>query len=318
MDNNRHILHTIIWLFALTACSLPLQAQKITLMLQWTPQAQFAGYYAAKEKGFYRNAKINVSIEHPKVAQSSTTLLKNNDIQATTLQLCQALEYVDQGIDLVNVLQTSMNNATVIVSARNKNPLTQKGERVGIWNTGFTQLAICMNNKEKLNYNWVEYASNINLFISGALDAVITMSYNEYQQIRQAGMTLNEKNTYWLCDHGYNIQGDGLYVTKQFYNQNRDLVKRFAIASLQGWNWVAKHPDEALDIVMKYVEKHHIATNRTMQKLMLQEILRLQIDRDSKKREFRLRPDMVKKASSLMKENNLLKRDISYDELIAR
>ncbi len=318
MANNRFIPHTIVWLLAMTVGSLTLQAQKITLMLQWMPQAQFAGYYIAKEKGFYRDAKIDVTIEHPNVSQSTMTLLKENNIQATTLQLCQALEYIDQGIDLVNVLQTSMNNAMVIVSAHNENPLTQKGKRVGIWNTGFSQVAICMSNKEKLNYKWVKCASNINLFISGALDAIATMSYNEYQQIRQTGMTLNEKNTYWLCDHGYNIQGDGLYVSRQFYYKNLDLVQRFALASKKGWEWAARHPEEAIDIVMKIIEKEHIATNRTMQKLMLQEVLRLQVDRDSKRREFRLRPEMVKKASSLLKENNLLSREISYDELIAR
>ena len=67
---------------------------------------------------------------------------------------------------------------------------------------------------------------------------------------------------------------------------------------------------------MKYVELSHIATNRTMQRLMLKEILRLQVDRESKKREFRLRPDMVRLASRLMAENEMLSREIKYEELI--
>ena len=67
---------------------------------------------------------------------------------------------------------------------------------------------------------------------------------------------------------------------------------------------------------MKYVEKNSIATNRVIQRLMLKEVLRLQVDRESKKREFRLRPDMVEQASRLMVENQMLSREVTYEELI--
>ena len=66
---------------------------------------------------------------------------------------------------------------------------------------------------------------------------------------------------------------------------------------------------------MQYVDKNRIATNRVMQRLMLKEVLRLQVDRESKKREFRLRPDMVELASQLMVENQMLSRKITYGEL---
>ena len=66
---------------------------------------------------------------------------------------------------------------------------------------------------------------------------------------------------------------------------------------------------------MQYVEKNFIATNRVMQRLMLKEILRLQVDRESKKREFRLLPDMVRQASRLMVENKMLTREVTYEEL---
>jgi NitT/TauT family transport system substrate-binding protein len=69
---------------------------------------------------------------------------------------------------------------------------------------------------------------------------------------------------------------------------------------------------------MKYVKADRIATNRTLQKLMLQEVLRLQIDRESHKREFRLRPDMVKKASRLMLDNKMLVSEVKYEDLISK
>ena len=244
--------------------------------------------------------------------------LSKNECQATTMLLCQALEMVDSGMPLVNILQTSMNNAMVIVSARDKNPLTQKGERVGIWSVGFGQLAMCMSIKDSLNYEWVRFAQNVNLFVAGALDATLAMSYNEYYQLMQAGINLKEKNVYRFSDHGYNIQDDGIYVTREYYDNHRNQAKRFAQASRKGWEWAAEHPEEALDIVMKYVDREHIPTNRVMQRLMLDEVLRLQVDRETKRREFRLRPDMVKQASHLMKEYKMLNREVSYEELIEK
>ena len=296
-----------------------LQAQeKFIFTPQWTAQAQFAGYYVAQEKGFYKEAGLNVEIVHPSPTQPAMKRIQNKESHATTLQLCQAIEIVDEGIDLVNILQTSMNNSMVIVSRRGVNPLTQKGERIGIWSAGFGQLAICMNKKEHLDYEWIPFASNVNLFVAGAIDATLAMSYNEYYQLVQTGLPVNEKSVYRFCDHGYNVQEDGLYVTREYYNKHRDEAKKFAQASRRGWEWAAAHPEETLDIVMKYVQESHLITNRVMQKLMLEEVLRLQVDRESGKREFRLRPDMVKRASDLMLEYNLLKHEITYEQLIAK
>ena len=292
------------------------QNDTIVFTPQWTAQAQFAGYYVAETKGFYREAGVKVRIEHPSSTQPAMTRLRKNLCQATTLQVCQALEFVDEGIPLVNILQTSMNNAMVIVSYRDMDPLTQKGARVGIWSVGFGQLAICMSIMDHLDYEWVRFAQNVNLFVSGALDATLAMSYNEFYQLVQAGIKMTDKNVYRFCDHGYNVQEDGVYMTRDYYNGHKEQAQRFARASKKGWEWAAAHPEETLDIVMKYVDREHIATNRVMQRLMLKEVLRLQVDRDSKKREFRLRPDMVKLASRLMVKNMMLGQEVTYESLM--
>ena len=314
----KRALYLLLFILVTLATAQQASAQDETIVFtpQWTAQAQFAGYYVAEAKGFYQEAGVKVRIEHPSITQPSMSRLLNNECQATTLQLCQAMEVVDGGNPLVNILQTSMNNAMVIVSARDKNPLTQKGARVGIWSVGFGQLAICMSIKDHLDYQWVRFAQNVNLFVAGALDATLAMSYNEYYQLVQAGIKMSDKNVYRFCDHGYNVQEDGVYVTRDYYDKHKDQARRFAQASKKGWEWAAAHPEETLDIVMQYVEKNHIATNRVLQRLMLKEVLRLQVDRESKKREFRLRPDMVRRASQLMVENKMLKREVTYGELI--
>jgi len=311
----------LLYLLYMVTLTLPIvadaQDETIVFTPQWTAQAQFAGYYVAEAKGFYRQAGVNVRIEHPTSTQPAMSRLRKNVCQATTLQLCQALEIVDAGTPLVNILQTSMNNAMVIVSARHRNPLKHKGARVGIWSVGFGQLAICMSKRDHLNYEWIRFAQNINLFVAGALDAMLAMSYNEYYQLVQAGVEMNDESVYRFCDHGYNVQEDGLYMTREFYEEHPAIAKKFAEASRKGWEWAARHPQETLDIVMQYVEKDRIATNRVMQELMLKEVLRLQIDRESKRREFRLRPDMVHLASKMMQENRMLRREVTYKELIS-
>ena len=316
----KQTLYIFFLCVAMIATTQKVAAQDDVLVFtpQWTAQAQFAGYYVAEAKGFYRQAGVKVRIEHPSATQPAMSRLRKNECQATTLQLCQAMEIVDEGIPLINILQTSMNNAMVIVSANGKDPLKQKGARVGVWSVGFGQLAICMSIKDHLDYKWIRFAQNVNLFVRGALDATLAMSYNEYYQLVQAGMEMTDENVYRFCDHGYNVQEDGVYMTRDYYDTHKEQAHRFAQASRKGWEWAAEHPEETLEIVMQYVDKNHIATNRVMQRLMLMEVLRLQVDRESKKREFRLRPDMVRLASQLMVENKMLDREVTYEELIGK
>ena len=313
-----------IWIFAVAialASGMPAAAQKaakekFVFTPQWSPQAQFAGYYVALEKGFYNEVGLDVEIVHPSVTQPAMDRIRKGESQATTLQLCEAMDDVDDGIPLVNILQTSMNNGMVIISRRGKNPLTQKGARVGVWSAGFGQLARCMSKKDNINYEWIPFSTNVTLFVTGAIDATLGMSYNEYYQIVQAGFPLTEKEIYRFSDHGYNVQEDGVYMQRAYYLTHKDQARRFAAASRKGWEWVAAHREEALEIVMKYVKRYHIATNRVLQKLMLDETLRLQVNRNSGKREFRLRPDMVKLASDLMYEYGMISRPVTYEELI--
>lgn len=297
-------------------CSSVSAQEKLVFTPQWTAQAQFAGYYVAQEMGFYYKAGLDVEIVHPSVTQTAISRIRSNDSQATTLQLTQAMEIVNDGIPLVNILQTSMNNAMVIVSRRGTDPLRQYGAKVGIWNAGFGQVAICMSLKEKLNYRWIPFANNVNLFISGAIDATLAMSYNEYYQLVQTGIQLEDENVYRFRDHGYNIQEDGVYMTREYYEKHKDQALKFAQASRQGWEWAIRNPEATLDIVMEYVQREHVATNRTLQKLMLDEILSLLKDRESGQYEFRLRPDMVQQASDLMTENGMLDHEVAYRDLV--
>jgi len=315
MSNKTGITVFIALLIGMASVSVNAQ-EKFIFTPQWTAQAQFAGYYVALEKGFYEEAGLDVEIIHPSITQTAISRIRNNESHATTLQLAQAMEIIDDGIPLVNILQTSMNNAMVIVSRTGKNPLKMPGAKVGIWNAGFGQIAIGMSIQEGLNYEWIPFASNINLFISGAIDATLAMSYNEYYQLLQTGFKVRENNVYRFYNHGYNIQEDGVYMTRVYYETHKDQAQRFAQASKRGWEWAAENPEETLEIVMDWVQREHISTNRVLQKLMLDEVLRLLVDREAKRRIYSVRPDMVEQASNLMYENGMLSRPITYEEIV--
>ncbi len=284
----------------------------------WIAQSEFSGYYVAKEKGFYKELGLDVDIVHPTLAQPVMSRVKKGESHVATLELCQALEIIDGGTPLVNILQTSMNDGTMVISANGKDPRTQKGARIGIASLGFGHIAMCANKEEGLGFEWVPASRIVNLFLAGALDGILGMSFNQYYQLLQSGIELTEKNLYRFADHGYNIPGEGVYVTYDYYKKHRQAARNFAKASRKGWEWVAAHPEEALEIVGRYLKNNRIATNMEIQRLMLKEVLRLQIDRQSKKREFLLKPEMVKQASRLLKEYDFLKREIDYSELVER
>ena len=315
-----NLLRTLSAALLMLGVSVVLSAQdRFVFVPQWTPQAQFAGYYAALDQGFYLEEGLDVTILHPRTSQTPDRFIREGRCDATTMPLMQALELTDQGGQFVNILQTSMNTATIIISRLGRDPREQQGARVGIWKAGHGQLARCFSVQERLDYQWVPLATSVNLFIAGALDATVAMSYNEYYHLLQSGVTIREENVLRFEDMvGYNIQEDGVYMTLAGYRRDPSRAERFARASRRGWEWAAEHPDEALDIVMRYVEEGNVATNRVMQKLMLAEVLRLQLDSGTAQREFRLRPDMVEQASRLLQGSGLIRRPVQYNSLIAR
>ena len=310
----------------LTYCLLPIimliltptisQAEDFVLMTSWKAQAQFAGYYIAKEKGFYREVGLNVTIQHPSLTTSAFNRLKAEKCDGAMFSMMAAMDFISQGIPLVNIFQDSMNSSNMLISRWDTDPLKMKGKKVAIFNSDPNYLTYIMSKKEKMNYQLIPFTSNINLFLSGAVDATMVVSYNEYFQLMQAGYKLSEESVYRFSDHDYNIQENGVYVKRDYFKSHRETCQKFAQASRKGWEWVTAHPKEALDIVMKYVRRYNSPTNRVMQRMMLEEVLRLHTNHDTKRREYRVRQDMVEKASRLMMEAGMLRRPVTYQELL--
>lgn len=288
---------------------------RVTFAPQWNAQAQFAGYFVAKEKGFFNDEGLDVKIIFPSNSQSSHVLLKEGKCQFITTQLLDAIKIRDWGTNLVNILQTARHNGTLIVGRDGKNPHKMKGAKVGKWNAGFSLVAMIANKKEQLDYHFIRFTNNVSFFLSGAIDATLAMSYNEYNLLKQSNVQLDDNCVYRFADHGYDIPDDGLYTTAAYYNAHKDTSVRFARASRRGWEWCHSHPNEALEIVMDYVNRHKVSTNRVIQKLMLREILRLQKDKTGKT-PFKLYKEEVELANRLMVECGFIDRQTHYNDIV--
>ena len=197
-----------------------------------------------------------------------------------------------------------------------EDPLELEKARVASFRAGFGLMARSLAAIQNLDYELITTASMVNLFTAGAVDATLAMSFDEYYKLLQTGLISPDRGIYRFEEGEYNIQEDGVYVTRAFYEAHREACEGFARASRRGWEWVSEHREEALDLVMRYVKEHRIATNRTLQQLMLDEVLRLQQDRDSGAREFRLRRDMVEKANDTMLRAGVLIGPVTYEELM--
>ena len=307
----------LIVLFILLGLATHSQAQtRLVFTPQWTAQAQFAGFYVADAKGFYKEAGLNVSIEHPSSSNPNINRLKMGQCQFITLHLVSAMKFIDEGIQLVNISQHFQQNTQMIVSHKPlKGIESLRGMKIGHWKSGFSELAFSMNNRYNLNIQWVPFISHINLYISNAIDATMAMSYNEYFQLKIAGQKIQKDQTLYFRDIGYNVPEDGVYTTASFYKSHKQEVEKFAEATRKGWEWAYNNPEETLDIVMMYCQANNVATNRVVQEWMLQECLKVLSNKNTGKRTYTLDPKGLDLANQLMTEGGVIKQTIPYQQI---
>lgn len=299
----------------LLLCPLVVFGQRIVFTPQWTAQSQFAGYYVAQKKGFYKEAGLDVEIQHPSTSYSALNRLLDGKCNMITMQLLSAMIQIDKGVQLVNILQTSQRNALMIVSRTDSIRTFQdlKGKKVGVWKTRFGDFGYIADSELELGICWIQFLEGPNLFISGAIDASLAMCYNEYLQIVASGH--EDKPVIRFSETEYDCPEDGLYVTADFYRQNPKQVEAFAEASRRGWEYAHNHPEEAVDIVMEMVVQENVHTNRIHQRRMLEEIIKIQCAKGEAAPSFELNRQKVEKLSELLLMNNRIQKPISYEML---
>ncbi len=256
------------------------QRKKIVYSPQWHAHAQFAGYIAARQLGYYQQEGLDVEIKYPTETKSSLDLMREGKADLVTTALATALILkANDGMDIVNVLQTSQHSSTCLVlkTPRKKlNIQSFKALRVGLWYNRLAVPAEAMDILQKLNWKIVHFREGFNLMNYDMVDAISVMEYNELLRVKYNGRDVSEHSVLRLCDHGYDIPEDGVYCLGEFYQQHPDEVKAFVRATKKGWDWCRKNPAKATELVISEMRKEHIYSSSVIQDEGLKVVLKKQ------------------------------------------
>jgi len=287
----------------------------VRFLPQWHHQAQFAGIYVAKAKGYYENYGLDVIIQSGGPNMPASTSLINNKTDITSLFLLAALAQREQGHRLINLAQISQKSS-LMLAAKKENGINSvqdlNHKKIGLWRSDFRELSIIFMKMNKLDMEIVPIDWTINLFLKGPIDAMNVMRYNEYHQILQAGINPDELFIVPFSDTGLDIVEDGIYCMEDFYLQDPRLCKDFAEATIEGWIYAINHQKEAVDIVLEIMSRDYLPANRPHQEWMLKTMSEVILARGGVV--GTLEESSFNEAQDLMFNNGLITKRTPYRE----
>lgn len=262
------------------------QKRSVTLLPLWSPQAQFAGYYVGLEKGIYARHGIDLKILRAGPGVSQVDALQRGEADFAVLWLTTAMRRKAGGVDIINLAQIIQKSALVLVSRKSSGIRTVSdlnGKKVGMWEGDVSIPLRTLFKRHGVVVREVRQSGTVNLFLRGGIDAASAMWYNEYHIILDAGVNADELSLLVPSEQGMNFPEDGLYALRSKANQDPALTAEFVEASLEGWRYAFDHPDEALDIVIRYMKEARLPANRVHQKWMLERMRDLTLPDESQR-----------------------------------
>ncbi|MCX8021499.1 MAG: ABC transporter substrate-binding protein [Syntrophorhabdaceae bacterium] len=292
--------------------------KRASFIPQWSPQAQFAGYYVAYDKGFYKKHGIELNLIEGGPERASAMMLERKEVDFTTIWLSQAIKLRSRGVRLINVGQVIHRSALMLVAKKARGILSPKdinGKKVGLWREEFQLQPLAFFKKYGLKVQVVPQSYSINLFLRDGVDVASAMWYNEYHMILNAGLNPEELTTFFFYDHGLNFPEDGIYTMEKTWREDRELVRSFVKASLEGWLYAINHQEETLKIIMKYMHKANVPANIVHQRWMLARMKDLLIpDEKDGSFPFILNRNDFSRVCGILKESNLVKNLPDYND----
>lgn len=241
-------------------------AAEVNLQLQWVTQSQFAGYYVALENGYYDEEALTVNIipGGPDIAPPQVLAGGGADIMLNWMP--SALAARERGLPVVNIAQPFVRSGLQLncwADSGITEPADLAGHTVGHWFFGneypflgwMSQLGISTEGGDD-GVELLQVGFNVDPFLQRQVDCISTMTYNEYWQIIDAGISDEELVTFRYSDYGVDTLEDGIWALEENLEDPEfvDRMARFVRASMRGWAWAAENPDDAAMIVLDYDE----------------------------------------------------------------
>jgi NitT/TauT family transport system substrate-binding protein len=260
-------------------------ADKLTLQLKWVTQAQFAGYFVAKDKGFYDEVGLDVTIKPGGPDINPSQVIAGGGADVVVDWMPSALATREKGVPLVNIAQVFQKSG-MMLTCRNDSGVTSpdkfKDHTLGVWFGGNEYPFLNWMNKLGLKTDGstggvkvLKQGFNVDPLLQKQADCISTMTYNEYWQVIDAGMKPDQLTTFKYEDQGVATLEDGLYTLDKSLKDPAMVAKlaKFLKASMKGWDYAVAHPDEAAEITLKNDETG--AQTEKHQKRMMGEIAKL-------------------------------------------
>src|SRR2546428_5054825 len=235
-------------------------ADKVTLQLKWVTQAQFAGYYAAKARGFYAAENLDVTIRPGGPDIVPEQVVAGGGAQFGIDWLPSLLAARDQGAPLVNIAQifaASGMREIAFTSSGIKGPADLQGRKVAVWFGGNEFELLATLEKYKIDRDkdvtLVQQPFDMHLLLQKQVDAAAAMTYNEYKQVLEAGVQPDDLVVIDFNQEGTAMLEDGIFVRGDWLQdaQNKQIATRFVRASLKCWEACREKPAECVEIVLK-------------------------------------------------------------------
>ena len=260
-------------------------ADDVTLQLQWVTQAQFAGYYVALDKGYYEEEDLNVTIKPggPDIAPPQVLAGGGADVMLNWMP--SALAARERGVPVVNIAQPFKSSGLMLTCWKDTgitSPQDFKGKTIGVWFFGNEYPFLSWMSQEGISTDGgddgvtvLKQGFNVDPLLQRQADCISTMTYNEYWQVIDAGVSPDELVTFKYEDQGVATLEDGIYALESNLEDPafQDKMVRFVRASMKGWKYAEENPDEAAEIVLDNDDTG--AQTETHQKRMMGEIAKL-------------------------------------------
>lgn len=272
----KHTAHlTAVLAAALLASGTQAQAQKLVpvkLQLKWFPQAQFAGFFVAQQKGYFKAEGLDVTLL-PIGDQSPIQTVATGAADFGTTWITDLLTARQQGIPVVHIAQLFQKSGYTLVALKSSNlksPADFKGKRVGVWPSGNEYPAVALLKKYGLSTSLdstvsspsvqaVTYPFDPSIVFPDKVDLVSAMTYNELDQIMGLGYSMDKLTVFRAPDYGINLLEDLMFTSQKVLDDKnfrgsgqtgRQIAAKLVRASLKGWNYAVANQPEAVQTVL--------------------------------------------------------------------